>query len=266
MRPTPAAPSPLLVTNDARAQYRVSGPTLADVEASICLDARALPAQLLDLSADGAGLVLDPPRAAEMKRVIVERRPQSLSLALSLPGLGSSFSTPVTTRYVSWSAEGTRVGLAFRIARDRLLDVDPPLRSLLNQRGVVRVPILSAQPLPLRVEGIGGELVANDVLTRDLSLGGVGTSVAPGTEFLLPAGREVVLTLSLRPHPVTLRAVVRHAGASRDRMPWLDGAPTLARVGFAFDPRDTAHPRTADRLANEVMRRQLEARKTAAPR
>lgn len=266
MYATPALSATFLVTNDPRAQYRVAGPTLADVEASICLDALALSAHLLDLSADGAGLVLDPVRAAEMKRVIVDRRPQSLSLSLSLPGLDSTFSTPVTTRYVSWGAEGTRVGLAFRLARDRLLDLAPPMRTLLNQRGVVRVPIISAQPLPLRVEGIAGDLIAEDVLTRDISLGGVGASVAPGVEFLLPAGREVRLTLGIRPQPITLRAVVRHSAVARDRMPWLEGAPSLARVGFAFDPAEIAHPRTADRLANEVMRRQLDARKTAAPR
>lgn len=264
--PPHSTPAPAPTSAEARRQYRVAGATLADLEAALCLDALALPAHILDLSAEGAGLMLDPTQAAAMKRAIVERRPQNLGLSLSLPGLPEAFRTPASTRHVSWGAEGTRVGLAFRVPRERLHDVDPALRSLLNQRGVVRVALDPAQPLPVRVEGIAGDLIADDVPARDLSLGGVGLGLAPGIDVLLPAGREVRLTLGLRPHALTLRAVVRHASVLRDRLPGRDVAIPLARIGFAFDPRDTAHPRAADRLANEVMRRQLEARKTAGPR
>ncbi len=255
-------PSPAAAAPSARHPSRLA---IAAVEATLWLDLLDLPAHLLAVSAEGAELMLAPAQAARMKRAILEDRPRSLALSLALPWAGAHVRTPAGTRQVSWGPDGTRIGLRFRLPRARLLAADPALRTLFNQRSVVRVPIDPANPLPVRVEGPAGEPLVDGVPACDISLGGVGLRLPPHLDALLPAGREVRLTLGLRPTPLVLRATVRHAEGPRGVRP--AGAPgATVHVGFAFHPADTAHPRAADRLANEVMRRQLDARKAAAPR
>jgi hypothetical protein len=190
----------MLDADERRVTYRVD-PGVADgLQAVLIRGGGRIRAHVLDLSAEGAGLLVPQDHVAELQALAESASPGGWIVGLMASTLDRPLSVPALARYVGPVPGGVRIGFAFSLEDNRRSGLDDQLRALFNKRCAVRAR-------PDSVESIAVELTVDERppivgILRDLSLLGVGVLVATEdvgglndvsaltAKFRLPGGQE----------------------------------------------------------------------------
>jgi hypothetical protein len=253
----------VLDAEERRATYRVGAGSADGLQAVLIRGGVRIRAHVLDVSSEGAGLLVHQDHVAELQALAGSSAPGGWIVGLMAPTLARPLSVPALARYVGPVPGGVRIGVVFSLEDDRRSGLGDQLRALFNERRAVRAR-------PDSSESIAVELTAGDVppvvgILRDLSLAGMGVLVA--TEDASGLADVVAVSVKLR-LPGTqksqkLAATVRY----RESLGLPDaaaefGAPAT-HVGLAFEPDAIEESGLTAEVGAFVVRHQLRVDATA---
>lgn len=205
-------------TPERRRLYRVR-PTDSEAYAvQLHLDGQATSAELIDLSAGGAGVRSAVPIAVALGAplTLLLRGPD---VTLELPGVVASKVDMDT---------GCRIGLQFAEEIDSSLDLPIALRSLLNRRRALRVAPAEAVEVMIRPHDEDGEPSMG--LLIDLSVTGLSVWL-DGAAHPMETGSRLLLSFEVADGvPLDVVGVLRNAA---------NGAGPRTRCTFEIDPEET---------------------------
>lgn len=244
---------------DRRAVYRVTRRPSDAPELTLFVGDLRLPVILLDVSGQGAGVVVAGPDLPKLRAATVGARP-SWSLVVAGSGLARPLRVPARPVAVQPWGGGARLALGFTLTPVQRSTLDDKLRAIFNQRRAVRVEADPEAPVPLVVSPArGGWRTAG--LLRDASVSGVGLVVPAGPKVSPSVGDRLRITLRLSeddPEAVIIGIVAR---ATRVALPEEAGFEAVFQLGVDLDPEDADGARTSLALGRYVVRRQVAERR-----
>ena len=239
-----------------RRHYRVTGEDLNGINICLMVGSEPQPVHLIDISAAGAAIAFLDAKQSDVESLVRSTRDAPV-VRIESARLQESLNIACRVAHVQEVAAGVVCGVAFLRRVDETFNLDRALLRIFNRRGAVRVEPDSKSPVDVRLCTPSGTQLASGTM-RDMSLTGIGVSIAAADMAALPTGTHVVTHFTIDAHKLAMRAQVRFGKISTSTPPG-DVQPTpIGLLGIEFEPDDRNNPTNRKRIANWVMGRQLE--------
>jgi c-di-GMP-binding flagellar brake protein YcgR len=213
-------------TGERRRHYRMRVPPAWGLEVRVTLTSgEVFPAELLDLSAGGAGIRLLRTLAPPL------RAGDEVALELRAVGSPRTFRVQAVAQRGSLLPQGYVYGLRFVEPLELGAGAPQKLREALNRRRLARVRLTPTGSVQVAVAPLRQPRQAVVVSALDLSGGGLAFTAAPQAHLLLGSHYDFALELSLPDLREKLRVVAHVRYRVRVPQGW--------RYGVEFDRRRT---------------------------
>ncbi len=239
-----------------RRHYRVTGHDLDGIHVSFRVGRLDHPVQLMDISSAGAAIAFIGENRDTIKEKLAFRGtpPQFVIESASLDA-------PLTIQcrvvHAQEMEAGVICGVAFLRQIDDTFNLEGALLKVFNRRGAVRVEPDPDQPVRVQILTSAGRAIAGGLL-KDLSLTGLGVTVAPSQMSALKSGADIKVRFSLRGREFMLGALVRFTTVREALKPGAVTPEEVGIVGLEFDLAARNDTQTRKHLADWVMWRQRE--------